>query len=77
MRDAMKDEFHAAFVAKFGFGQMLASSNSDAWQMLNTAEWAWGQSRAALVVELPVWMHHSDDGMQIIEALTKAGVTVK
>lgn len=53
MSDKTTKDFEAAFIAKFGFGRMFASANADADQMFNAAEWAWTQSRAALVVELP------------------------
>lgn len=53
MPDGMKSEFLAAFRAEFGFGEMTATANDDAANMLKAAAWAWQASRDAVVVELP------------------------
>lgn len=53
MPDGMKSEFLAAFRAEFGFGEMTATANDDAANMLKAAAWAWQASRVAVVVNLP------------------------
>lgn len=49
----MREQFEAAFVAKYGFGRLAASANADAHAMYEAAKWAWQASREAVVVELP------------------------
>lgn len=53
MNEKMRAEFVHAFIERLGFGPMAASSNPDAAQMFEAAEWAWQASRAALLIELP------------------------
>ncbi|MDV9031349.1 hypothetical protein Q7C30_004410 [Pseudomonas sp. RAC1] len=43
----MREQFEAAFVAKYGFGRLAASANADAHAMYEAAKWAWQASRAA------------------------------
>ena len=82
MSGLMPKEFYEAFRKHFGFGQLTASASSDAYQMLNAAEWAWQASRECLVVDLPKEDLNIDYSgyvslSEVEESLAAAGVKYK
>ena len=88
MSKTMREEFEAAFLERFGFGRMTASSSTEAAQFMYAAEWAWEKSRSTLVVELPeqcVYTNLASDyakghrhGVRsVVEAMAIAGVLTK
>lgn len=53
MNTPLPKDFNEAFVNRYGFGEMTASANADAYAIYRAAEWAWKASRESLVIELP------------------------
>lgn len=83
--DKRIEAFEAAFVRKYGFGRMTASSNDEAMAMYAAAYWAWNEALKSVVVELPPeWkpVSEKDEGANemrnaCIDAIESAGVRVK
>lgn len=71
----MREQFEAAFVAKYGFGRLAASANADAHAIYEAAKWAWQASREAVSVELP--NHFRPSKQDVIAAIEAQGLKVE
>lgn len=64
MNDFMRKEFDEAFRKRFGFGRLTASSNDDAYKMMEAAEWAWQASRDSLRIRMPMRPYASEEDQE-------------